>query len=228
MIREDYIVSWIRRYVQALVEILRLVKTEQYQGALQQIDAALQTLLDLGPDSVLTLSEGQIMARLTLGEPTILAREKCLMLAALLEQLGIVGAAQNRLAESRDCYVKALHIVLGVEMRGENHPAPDYAPPPERLLERLGTAPLPPRTYGALMLFHEQHGRFAKAEDALFALLEAVPGNQDALEMGLGFYERLGVLSDATLQAGDLPRAEVEAGLAELRARAAARPPPAA
>src|SRR5512135_1560985 len=104
MIREDYIIGWIKRFLQMLAQIVGLVKAEQYDQAIQNIDAALQTLLDLGPDTVLTLSEGQIMARLIVGEPTQLVQAKCILLAATLDQLGLVLKAQNRTEQSRDCF----------------------------------------------------------------------------------------------------------------------------
>jgi hypothetical protein len=218
MIREDYIVDWIKRYVQILAQIAGLVKTEQYELALRSIEGALQTLLDLGPDSVLALSEGQIMARLSMGGPTQIVRDKCVVLAALLEQLGNVGAAQNRRSESVGCYLKALHILLGLRLGEEPQPLPDYAPRIEDLAARLKEETLPGRTYAALTLYYESQGAFATAEDALYALLEAEPGNPNAIEIGIAFYERLRSRSDAELDAGRLPRAEVEEGLAKIRA----------
>ncbi len=223
MIREDYIISWIKRFIQLLAQIVGLVKQEQYQAAIQAIDGALQTLLDLGPDAVVSLSEGQILARLTLGEPTQLVQAKCAMLAAILQQLGIALAAQNRNEESRDCRVKALHLTLGL-LQGETLAAlPEYAPKVEDLVGVLKEENLPPRTYGALLLYYEQKGEYAKAEDALYALREAEKNQALTNEVGAAFYERLLRQSDEALRAGNLPRAEVISGLAQWRAAQSAR-----
>jgi hypothetical protein len=46
-----------------------------------------------------------------------------------------------------------------------------------------------------------------------------VPPSPDLLDLGASFYQRLLDLSDDALMAGNLPRAEVEAGLAEFRAQ---------
>ena len=70
-----------------------------------------------------------------------------------------------------------------------------------------------------LMQHYERLGDFAKAEDALFAMLELQPQNQRALDFGFAFYERLRGQSDAALAAGNLPRTELEAGLGELSRR---------
>jgi hypothetical protein len=78
---------------------------------------------------------------------------------------------------------------------------------------------LPLETQARLMQHYERTGEFAKAEDALFQMLEMEPENAPLLELGISFYRRLESQSDARLNDGNLPRAEVEAGLADLNAR---------
>jgi hypothetical protein len=224
MIREDYIIGWIKRFVQLLAQIVGMVRQEKYQAAMQAIEGALQTLLDLGPDSIITLSEGQILARLTVGGPTQLVQTKCIMLAAILEQLALALAAQNRASESRDCRIKALHIMLGITLNEEPAPLPEYAPKVEVLAAALKGETLPPRTYGALLHFFEHIGDYAKAEDALYMLRDAQKDETLTEEVGVAFYERLLAQSDASLITGNLPRAEVESGLAQLRATRTVKP----
>ena len=69
------------------------------------------------------------------------------------------------------------------------------------------------------MHHYERTGEFAKAEDSLYAMLDVEPRNAGLLEFGIAFYERLARQSDDVLAAGNLPRTELEAGLAELRNR---------
>ena len=83
----------------------------------------------------------------------------------------------------------------------------------------LAGAPLPLATEARLMQHYERLGQFGRAEDALFAMLEQDPQNPGLAEFGLSFYERLLRQTDGNLESGNLPRAEVEAGLAELRER---------
>ena len=78
---------------------------------------------------------------------------------------------------------------------------------------------LPLPTLARLMQHYERSGAFAKAEDCLFAMLDAESSNPGLVEFGIVFYERLRSQSDANLTAGDLPRSELEASLAELRNR---------
>ena len=51
------------------------------------------------------------------------------------------------------------------------------------------------------------------------ALADAEPDNDTIKEFGITFYQRLLAQSDATLEAANLPRAEVEEGLKQLQAK---------
>jgi len=216
VIRQDYILEWIKRYIRWIAEITGLVKARDFEAAIRRIDLALRTLLEVGPDSVTNLTDGEILARLSMGGFGPMVDDKCMILAALLKQLGIVSAAQSRAELSRDCFLKALQLVLGLRCREEAIQLAEYTPTVEELVDLLQPHELPPRTHGALMIYHEQAGRFAQAENALFALIESARSHPEALEMGRAFYQRLLALSDERLVAGNLPRPEVQAGLAEI------------
>ena len=78
---------------------------------------------------------------------------------------------------------------------------------------------MPTQTSALLMEHYERTGQFGKAEDALFAILDGDVNEDFALNFGISFYERLLGHTDVQLTEGILPRAEVEAGLQELRDR---------
>lgn len=218
MIREDYLIGWVKRYLSWLAEIAGFLKAEDYEAAARRADLALRELLGLGADSVVALTEGELLARLVGDEPPPVVRDKCLLLAALLAALGQTAAAQNNPDRARDCRLKALQVVLGVCFQGGGE-LPEFAPRVETLREALGPAPLPPRTEAALMLYHEHRGEYARAEDALFRLLDASDNAAEAREIGRAFYHRLRELSEEVLVLGGLSRAEIEEGLAALARR---------
>ena len=222
VIREDYLLGWIKRYLLWLAEIAGFIRTADYEAAARRADLALRELLGLGPDSVLALTDGEILARLAMGDPPVVVRDKCLMVAALLYHLGHTAAGKGNADLARDCWLKSLQVVLGTYFQGAG-PLPEFAPQPEALIEALRDAVLPARTEAALILFHEQHGQFDRAENALFRLLERMgpEGEAGVIEMGLGFYRRLAVLSEESLAAGNFSREEVVAGRQELERRRA-------
>jgi hypothetical protein len=125
--------------------------------------------------------------------------------------------------ESRECYLKALHLLLETLAQGEVFECPDFVPKVEMLKEALQGTPLPVRTHAMLMQHYERTGEFSKAEDALFAMLDAEPDNTALIEFAIAFYERLLAQSDSALAAASLPRVEVGQGLKELQNRRARR-----
>jgi hypothetical protein len=143
------------------------------------------------------------------------------MLATLLKTNGDLIAGQGRLEEGRQYYLKGLHLLLDVFGRNEITERPDFVPAVEAFLAGLRDAPLPARTNAMLMCHYERTGEFAKAENALFGMVDAEPASVELLEFGRSFYQRVLGLDDRALTAGNLPRAEVKAGLAELDAHKA-------
>ncbi len=219
MIRRDYILRMIEEFFRALSRIAALTRAKQFDLASAAIDEEFQKLLGKGADEIRRLSDTELTARLMEGEPTQAVRDKCLVLATLLKEAGALHAAQNRPAESQACHLKALNLLLGVLLSGETTELPDFVPKVEELMACLADSVLPAATNAALMHHYERIGEYAKAEDRLFAMIEAEPGNSALARWGIPFYERLLRQSDAALISGNLPRIEAEASLAELRTR---------
>ena len=141
------------------------------------------------------------------------------MLARLFKENGDILKGQGRLEESRACYVKGLHLLLETVANDPAVPRPEFVPSTEAFLIALDDSPLDFKT-NAMLMRHYEHARdYAKAEDALFNMLDADPANAELLDFGIGFYQRLLRLDDETLEVGNLPRAEVNGGLAELNQR---------
>ena len=221
MIRRDFILRQIEQFVAMLAKIAGFTKNEQWQEALTVTAGEFQRLTGMDVQEVVRLSETELLARLIQGEPTHVVESKTFMLATLLKTNGDLIAGQGRLEESRQYYLKGLHLLLDVFGRNEITERPDFVPAVEAFLAGLRDAPLPARTNAMLMCHYERTGEFAKAENALFGMVDAEPASVELLEFGRLFYQRLLGLGDDVLMAGNLPRAEVKAGLAELDARKA-------
>ena len=219
MIRRDYILRQIEQFVAMLAKIAGLTKNEQWQEASTVTAGEFQRLTGMDARGVVQMSETELLARLIQGEPTQVVESKAFMLATLLKTNGDLIAGQGRLEESRQYYLKGLHLLLDTFGRNEITERPDFVPAVEAFLAGLRDAPLPVKTNARLIRHYEQTREFAKAEDALFATLDVVPPSPELLELGASFYQRLLELSDDALTAGNLPRAEAEAGLAEFRAQ---------
>jgi len=219
MIRRDYILRMIEECIRALARINSLKQGQHWNEASEELDAEFKKLFGDGAQAVARLSETELLARLMQDGPTHTLREKTLILTTLLKEAGDVAAAEDRTEESRECYLKALHLLLDTLARGEVFECPEFVPKVETLKEALQGSRLPLRTHALLMQHYERTGEYAKAEDALFAMLDTEPSNDAIVDFGIAFYQRLLTQSDAALNEANLPRAEVEEGLKELQHR---------
>ncbi len=201
---------------------LRALKREQvWRETNVLLDEEFKRLVGSEPDALLKMSETELTARLIQGEPTQMVHQKMLLLTTLLMEAGEAAAAQNRPAQSRALFVKGLDLLLDAitQEHATELPDFDFVPKVGAFLNVLQDAPLPLTTQARLMQHYEQTGEFAKAENALFAMLDAEPGEPKLIEFGISFYRRLQNKTDDALAAGNLPRAELESGLADLKSR---------
>ena len=221
MIRRDYILRMIEEFIQVLARINALKKGQLWQEADGVIDAEFRRLVGAGAQAVSQMSETELLAKIIQGEPTQAVHCKTRLLTTLLNQAGEVATAQNRLEEGRACCLKGLNLLLETMTNSESLDFPDFVPTVEAFVIALQDSPLPLNTQALLMQHYERVGAFAKAEDALFAMLEAEPNQPKLLDFGIAFYQRLRNQSDAGLMVGNLSRPELDAGLADLDRRRA-------
>jgi hypothetical protein len=219
MIRQDYLLRMIEQFARMVARILGLSKVGQQQEARPAPARAFRELLGLDCESAVGIPASRLVLVLTIDGDPEAGRNKCAYLAALLNAAGIIYAAQEQPGRSQKAYLQALRLLLEMQPRKDGPRLPDYTPTVEELVAAARPAGLPPETNLALLHYFEQAGDYAKAEDALFELREAQPDNAAVVDLGIAFYRRLQQQSDDTLAAGNLPRDEVEAGLAEMESR---------
>ncbi len=205
--------------IEEFAEVLRRIDEKidgvQPAQADELLDKAFLDLTGQGAEAVSRLSEDELMARLTMEGPTHTIRIKAAMLVALLQQAGEAHATAERDAEAEACWLKALNLLLVLQMQDLDFEMPEFVPTIDLLRSQLGELPL--RTEAALWRHYERIGMYAKSEDALFSLLAAEPDNDVLKTEARAFYDRLLRQSDAALESGNLPRAEVQEGLAKIK-----------
>lgn len=222
MVRRDYILRMIEQIGvawTALVKIAGLRANGQYEQVELLLDQVLRQHLGFGGDTPGRLSADELIALVRLGQTAsvdeAVITERLLLLGAILRERAELSVAQGNPDEAADFAAKALRVDLMVLVE-EEHDDERARAALDPLLGLLADYEIPGSLKEQLWLFHERQGEFADAEDWLFALLESQP---TMLPEGIAFYERLAALPDEALRRGDLPRDEVVAALAELRAR---------
>jgi hypothetical protein len=222
MIQRDYILRMIEELRRVLASIMAYRAEGRWQEVEGTVDEQFRRLIGVGTSEATKLSETELLARLMHGEATQVVQDKMVFLIRLFKEAGDAAMAQDRPGQGHDLLLKGLELRVGSYWGEEPSEHADFAPPVEAFTTALAGISIPPRTQVMLMHHHERMGAFAKAEDALYALLEAVPDSLEAVDWGIDFYQRLQGCSDTALESGNLPRSELDAGLAELRERRAA------
>lgn len=219
MLKDDYILRLIEQFIQTLHKVLGLLKDQEFEAALTLIDQALERAVGLGLDTFTTLSRKDLLAILEHGGPNSTNKAKYSGIAALLNYAGTINTHLQEPDKSYLCYLRALELLLDSLLEDTDESLPSYAPTLTELLTVLAPYTLPTETSLLLLRYYERIGLYAKAEDTLFEMLDNEPNNLDLIESGVAFYHRLQQEEDGKLIAGNLPRAEVEMGLAEVKNR---------
>jgi len=214
--REDYLLRHIRQFIQALTSIRGLAAIRQEHAALDAINEAAAQLLGLRSSRGPLLSVRERVSQLTVGELAELGRDTRAALATLLKEAGEIHIRQDRETEGYRCYVQALHLMLDMAAHDGTAALPDWAPRIEDLVAALAPFSLPPSLNAMLLEYYERTGAYGKAEDILFAMRAQAPEDDSVRTSGRAFYRRLQHRADDDLIAGNLPRDEVDAGLAGL------------
>ena len=219
MIRRDYILRMLADFFEVLSRIRGLQNSQLWDHARQLTDEEFQRLVGMNGSEIAKLSETELLARIIQGETTLAVTEKTLIVATLLKEAGDIAEGQENCVGSRSHYLKGLDLLLGVLAREDTLEFPEFVPRVEGFLQGLRDGSLPLTTQAKLMHHYERTGEFGKAEDMLFSMLDDAPTNSDLIGLGVAFYHRLQIKSDDELTLGNLPRSELEAGLAQLQAR---------
>jgi hypothetical protein len=217
MIRHDYILRMIMQFSQVLARITGLARADKVEESQQEITRAVQELVGLDPEEACARSEKTLVAKLLESGPTHVIREKCFMLAALLNAAGDNHARDGHADKARAFHLKSLHLMLETLPHEHETVLPEFAPRVEGLLQALNEHPLPLSTLAALMHHFERLGQYDRAETMLFHLRETAPTEPLVHELGSAFYNRLLAKSDEELVRGELPRDEVLEGAESFR-----------
>ena len=212
MIRRDYIVRMIEEMGRALAQIRALRQGGRAEAARQMVDAECEKLAAMGVTGIVGLSETELLARVSEGQYAQTVHLRTLGVVSLLREAAEIASGEDRTEEAREIYLKALHLLLGVLSQDDPAGFPEFVPGVEAIVTALQDQPLPVQTLVLLMRHYEESRQYAKAEDALFSLLDTMGADSEIIGFGRAFYERILRRSDAALLAGNLPRKEAEQG----------------
>ncbi|HQV70857.1 MAG TPA: DUF6483 family protein [Thermoflexales bacterium] len=215
MFHYDFIARLIEQLSLLLMELNRLKRAQQFSQALQAVENTLLSATGLGIVSVRFTDALDLMRKLVRFEGDAEGRDRAMITARLLSEIGGIYLAQDRMQEHCDFQRKSLELILQTALFTGKFNLPEFAPKVEDLVGSLSACEVPTQTRMMLMKFYEAQGDYARAEDALFDARDTHPDDEEVQVEGAAFFERLLQLNDARLSAGNLPREEVESDYRE-------------
>ncbi len=213
MFPNDYVMRQIELLVWGLARIMGLRQENRLEEALNLTQATLRKFFGLTDQAVEELPWHNLMALASLGG--VPDYERCALLAQLIAEKADLGRMQG--AEESALYLKSLCIYLAATDASEPLQTAEHDGRIKDLMARVVLDCLPDELLGSVFHHHWRTGQYARAEDALYDMLEAgFPGSR---EEGIDFYHVLLEKSDGELDCGGLPRTEVLEGLNRLKKR---------
>lgn len=225
MIQRDYILRIIEELGQVWTYMVRQRRTGQHELALVEVNQTLERLLGLDLRTLGEMPIEKLLVTVRYSLSTRATQEETAGLLSLLSDITREGADLIEMTGDtvlRDALrLRSLQLRLASILENEDATrATRSAPDIDALLGQLEEYELPLGMKDQLWRVYELAGAYASAENWLFDLLEdeRMEDGHVALKRGLMFYERILALPDADLEAAGLPRAEAQAGRAELLA----------
>lgn len=211
MFRRDYLMNMIEQMTEAIGHILQLKRELKHQEALLVIDELLDKRFGLSGKLIRSLSDKDLMAVLTTNG--VIETDKIQAIAVTLKQESELHAELGNEDASFTSGLKALQLFMRLSLVGAEPTLVNPSKEAEQLLEQLKAYELPVHAKLLLAEWLEGEGQFARAEDVLYELMEdEAVGKEEAA----AYYRRLLFYEDEKLEAGGLPREEVQYGLNSL------------
>lgn len=215
VIERDYIMRMIDQLSKVLARILFLKTSHEFPKAAHELATASRNLLGLDRELILLMSDTQLIELLKAEDA--IAGPKCYVLGMLLKEEAALASAGDVKDREEGLLIKSLSLLTEAYSRSGGLVVPSHGLAIDAVCAALHGVPLPLQVNERLFTYYEATGRYDRAEDVLFDMID-----QDTrhIHTGLQFYERLGKKDDAELIRGNLPRDEVNEALRELANRA--------
>lgn len=211
MFQRDYFMRMIEQMTEAVGQILNLKRQHKPEEALLVIDDLLDKRFRLSSKLIRSLSDEDLMKVMTTNG--LVETDHLQAIAILMKQESELYDELGREEESFVAAVKSLHLFMRLSIMGAEPTIVEPREQVDELLEQLLPYELSPPTKRLLAEWYEVEGRFALVENVIHELLE-----DDVLSLTevAEVYKRMLLQSDERLQAGGLPRVEIEQGLTAL------------
>ncbi|MHB1686774.1 MAG: DUF6483 family protein [Ignavibacteriaceae bacterium] len=212
MLTKDYLMRMIDTLVKALAKLVFLKDAKDYKTALTEINNMTKEFFGLDLNFVNNISDEQLID--LIGKNELLLPGNCYVFAVLIKEEAELFELQNESQKSLNLYERSLALFVEGLKNSPTIIEPGHLDKINFVIEKLKVREISIDTEENLLFYYEFSGKFDKAENILYDLMDYDPLY---IENGLQFCERLLQKPDEDLIKGNLPRDEVEESLASLR-----------
>ena len=210
MLSQDRILWMINVALTGLLNAAGLRTAKQYQEAMDVIQHTLEEFFGLDIGLINNMDDSSLLELLRQGEE--LDMERVVLAGDLFFEDGILHNELEQPGEAQADFQRALFLYLEATFTEDSTP-PELAEKIDQVYELVDIDGLPLETMLSLFYYFDRQGSWGRAFD-MIRMLTAVPDIQDEImEDGCAFYERLLDLEDAQLEEQGLSRADVEDAL---------------
>lgn len=213
MFKDDYIMKIVRQAGKVFARVVNRVREEAIDEAEEIAEAAAREFVGIGLHEAEWRSADNIAARLSTREQGGVG--ELLMLADLLRAKAIIYEHSEDEEAAYRVRLLALQIRLKLAI-GFDLSNAHLDSTVSDLSAQLEEYVLPTPTVYQLFIYYEKTQQYDEAEEVLWELINDHIAEQDMVQEGLAFYERLLQKTDSELQVGNMDREEVQDGFDEL------------
>lgn len=221
MFRRDYLMRQIEQLTVVLNRILFNKEHIPIEDAQRQLDEASRHLLGLNIRSLQSLSSKDILDLLSYQGSIDTA--KALVISDMFVGQGDLLQQHDESGEAYWSYLKSLDLLLHVSLSDEVDPQDEVnqeiASRLTQSLNHLQGWEVPAGVQRMLFTHYEKVSNYTKAEDALFHYMEDYPEELELPQRGILFYEKLLLVEDELLEAGNFSKEEAGEGLRIVKQR---------
>ena len=214
MLSEDRFLWMFNLALTGLLNAVGLRTAKRYQEAMDVIQHTLEEFFGLDIDVLNQVDDTSLLE--SMRQEGELDLERVAMAADLFREAGILYTTQNRPLEAQTNKVRALYFYLEVVLYSEGEIPEELCEKIEELYAALGIKQVSMETQLSLYYYFDRQGNYREAQTALNELLLNDQLQEEMIEEGLEFYERLLGKSNQELEAGRITRGEVEEGVRRL------------
>lgn len=217
MVRKDFILRIIEQLVAVIHEMAGLKARQDYTAALKLLEKTYPQLTGLDGDVLRGAELATLLQLLSFAGELDLS--KVVAAAELLKEEGDLRADMGNELLAYACYDRALFLFVTLVERHGPMLLDGRIARVDAVADAIAVYALPAATGRRLFDYYRLTHRYADAEDWLFRVLAANPDDGELLQVGTAFFEDLLRRGEHELSMGGITRAEIEAGLQELRER---------